>query len=134
MRYVAIVALAAAFWMGTTPARATADDAAESCRPRPRHRPRPPEPTSRNALSNVALVQGMNSARPLILACYERYGVKGTVMVDVRIARSGRVSSAVVTTGTFARTPTGTCVAKAVRTARFPRSDGRSTPYPFQLR
>jgi len=93
-----------------------------------------PERTSKNALSKLALVQGMNAVRPLILACYERYGVPGTAMVDVRIARSGRVSSAVVRTGTFARTPTGTCIAKAVRTAGFPRSDGLSTPYPFQLR
>lgn len=133
MKSLAIAALAATFWVGPTPARARPDTAPESCKPAARHRP-PPAPTSKTALSNQALVQGMNAVRPLILACYERYGVKGTVMVDVRIARSGRVSSAVVTTGTFARTPTGTCVAKAVRSARFPRSDGRSTPYPFQLR
>jgi hypothetical protein len=133
MKHLAIAAVAATCWLATAPARATADGTRESCRPAARQRV-VPQRMSKTALSNAALVQGMNAVRPLILACYERYGVKGLAMVDVRIARSGRVSSAVVTTGTFARTPTGTCVAKAVRSARFPRSDGRSTPYPFQLR
>ena len=133
MRRVAIAAVAVAFALGTQPARALPDTSPSSCRGQ-RHRPAVPERTSKNALSKVALVQGMNAVRPLILACYERYGVPGTAIVDVRIARSGRVSSAAVKTGVFARTPTGTCLGKAVRTARFPRSDGLSTAYAFQLR
>jgi hypothetical protein len=54
-------------------------------------------------------------------------------MVNVVIAKSGKVTSAVVT-GKFAGTPTGACVERAVETARFPRSDGLSTPYPFLLK
>jgi len=133
MRCVAIAVVGATVWLGATSARALPDTSPSSSAPR-RHRATAPERTSKNALSNLALVQGMNAVRPLVLACYERYGVPGTAMVDVRIARSGRVSSVVVRTGTFAGTPTGTCVAKAVRTARFPRSDGRRTAYAFQLR
>jgi hypothetical protein len=71
--------------------------------------------------------------RPQIAACYLEHEVPGTAMVNVVIAKSGRVTSAVVT-GKFSRTPTGACVERAVKTALFPPSDGFSTPYPFQLR
>ena len=66
-------------------------------------------------------------------ACYARFAVPGTAMVNVVIAKRGHVASAAVT-GKFAGTPTGACVEAAVKTARFPRSNGFSTPYPFQLR
>lgn len=84
-------------------------------------------------LSKTALVSGLNEVRPRVRACYARFAVPGTAMVNVVIAKSGRVASAAVT-GKFAGTPTGACVEAAVKTARFPRSDGFSTPYPFQLR
>ena len=83
--------------------------------------------------SKTALVNGLNAVRPSVQACYERYQVPGTAMVNVVIAKSGRVSSAQVT-GKFAETPTGRCVEQAVMTARFPASDGFRTPFPFQLR
>jgi hypothetical protein len=54
-------------------------------------------------------------------------------MANVVIAKNGKVSNANVT-GKFAGTPTGACVETAVKTARFPPSDGFVTPYPFQLR
>jgi len=47
-----------------------------------------PERTSKNALSKLALVQGMNAVRPLILACYERYGVPGR---EAKLAVTGRI-------------------------------------------
>ena len=87
-----------------------------------------PGPISKNAV-----VAGFNAVKPKVEVCYERYGVPGTAMVNVLIAKSGRVSSAVVT-GKLAGTPSGACVERAVMTARFPRSDGLSTFYPFQLR
>jgi hypothetical protein len=86
-----------------------------------------------NPLSTSAIVAGMNGIRPAIHDCYVVHAVPGTAMVNVVIGKSGRVTSAVVN-GKFAGTPTGACVEHAVTTARFPRSDGFATPYPFQLK
>jgi len=84
-------------------------------------------------MSKAALVAGLNAVRPQIHECYLRHQVPGTAMVNVVIAKSGRVSKATVT-GKFADTVTGACVEAAVKTAAFPPSDGFSTPYPFQLK
>ena len=89
--------------------------------------------SSAGALSKTALVAGLNSVRPKISACYNQFKVPGTAMVNVVIAKNGKVTKADVT-GKFAGTPTGTCVEAAVKTASFPPSDGFSTPYPFQLK
>jgi hypothetical protein len=55
--------------------------------------------------------------------------------VALTIGNSGHVSSASVT-GTFAGTPTGECVAKAVKSASFPRFKGaaQTINYPYMLR
>ncbi len=84
-------------------------------------------------LSSRAVVAGMNGIKPKVNDCYNQYKVAGMAMVNVVIAKSGKVSSATVS-GKFAGTPTGTCVEKAVKSASFPPSDGLNTPYPFQLR
>jgi len=84
------------------------------------------------ALSKNALLAGLRGVQPLIHACYLRHKVEGTAMVNVVIAKSGKVAKATVT-GKFADTPTGACVAAAVKTASFPPSDGLATPYPFPL-
>jgi hypothetical protein len=89
---------------------------------------RPPNP-----LSKRALVAGMNAVKPSIHDCYLKFRVPGTPMVKVVIAKNGRVTTATVT-GKFAGTPTGACVERAVKTAKFPQCDGFSTPYPFQLK
>jgi hypothetical protein len=100
----------------------------------PHHRERTPAPLPvGNALSKAAVVVGFNALRPQIAECFARYQVPGLAMANVVIAKSGKVSKAAVT-GKFAGTPTGACVEAAVKTARFPASDGFVTPYPFQLR
>jgi hypothetical protein len=86
-----------------------------------------------NPISKTAVVAGMNAVKPLVSACYLRYRVPGFAMVNVVIDKDGRVCAAAAT-GKFAGTPTGACVEQAVRTARFPPSDGLSTLYPFPLR
>jgi hypothetical protein len=64
-------------------------------------------------------------------------GESGRVTVNVVISgSSGRVSSATVT-GSFAGTAVGSCAARAVRGARFPRFRDKSLTvrgYPFVLR
>jgi hypothetical protein len=89
--------------------------------------------SSAGPLSKTALVAGLKGVQPKITACYNQFKVPGTAMVNVVIAKSGKVTKADVT-GKFAGTPTGTCVESAVKTANFPPSDGFSTPYPFQLK
>jgi predicted Zn finger-like uncharacterized protein len=84
-------------------------------------------------LQKAAVVAGMNGIKGKISACYQQYKQSGMAMVNVVIAKSGKVSSATVT-GKFAGTPTGSCVEAAVKSASFPPSDGLSTPYPFTLR
>jgi predicted Zn finger-like uncharacterized protein len=84
-------------------------------------------------LAKAAVVAGMNGVKGKVSACYAQFKVPGLAMVNVVIAKSGKVSSSTVT-GKFAGTPTGTCVESAVKTASFPPSEGLSTPYPFSLR
>jgi hypothetical protein len=86
-------------------------------------------------LSRSQIVDGMRSVKPGVQACYDRYKVAGLASVQVRIGNSGRVDYARVR-GLFKDTPTGRCVAAAVRGARFPRFTGEpiTITYPFILR
>ena len=83
---------------------------------------------------NRAQVQGgMNRVAAAVRRCGA--GQSGTVMVNVVISGStGRVTSANVT-GNFAGTPVGSCAARAVRGASFPRfqQSSLSVRYPFQV-
>jgi hypothetical protein len=55
--------------------------------------------------------------------CYAKLGVSGSVAVKLTVAPSGEVTSA-KTTGSFAGTPTGDCVAGVAKAAKFPAWDG----------
>ena len=77
----------------------------------------------------------MRALGPQISACFAHFHVPGTVVVSGVIGGGGRMQSSRVA-GAFANTPTGDCVARAVRKAAFPRFSGRpiSVSYPFILR
>ena len=77
----------------------------------------------------------MRSVKGRVQGCYDQYKVPGMVQVSVTIGSNGRVSNASVT-GKFAGTPTGACVAGAVRGAKFDRFKGGALTitYPFVLR
>ncbi|MBI5481336.1 MAG: zinc-ribbon domain-containing protein [Deltaproteobacteria bacterium] len=79
--------------------------------------------------------KGMRGIKGRVQGCYDQYKVPGMVSVSVTIGSSGRVSSASVT-GKFAGTPTGACVAGAVKGAKFDRFKGAALTitYPFVLR
>jgi len=79
--------------------------------------------------------KGMRGIKGKVQACYDQYKVPGMVQVSVTIAPSGKVTSATVT-GKFAGTPTGSCVAGAVKSAQFDRFKGAplTITYPFVLR
>jgi hypothetical protein len=120
-------------------------DSAQDPRPpalppvRPSSLPRPsssaPPPASAGSpepLSKAAVIAGMDAVKPAVMHCYDRFRVRGVVTVNVVIGRDGTVGRA-ATVGSFAGTPTGACVEAAVKAARFPPSQGLSTPYPYRL-
>ena len=77
----------------------------------------------------------MARVRARVNGCYDQFKVAGMVTVSVTVAKTGRVQSATIS-GPFAGTPTGDCVAKAVRSASFPpfKSASQTFQYPYVLR
>jgi hypothetical protein len=82
----------------------------------------PAAPVKRE-LGRGDIKDAMTGVQGAARACYDRFGVAGTVGVKLVVAPSGSVSK-VQATGTFAGTPTGDCVAAAVQRARFPAWEG----------
>jgi hypothetical protein len=93
----------------------------------------PAAPVKRE-LGRSDIKAAMSAVQGAARACYDRYGVAGTVGVKLMVASSGSVSK-VQATGAFAGTPTGDCVAAAVEGARFPAWDGApmTVQYSFLL-
>jgi hypothetical protein len=75
---------------------------------------------------------GFESVREAVLECAA--GQHGVATIQASIAGSGRVAQALVS-GAFQGTPAGSCIARAVRTAKFPSfsQDRLSVSYPFAL-
>ena len=74
----------------------------------------------------------LEAVRPAVLECAR--GQARGVSVRVNVASSGRVTTAIVS-GALVGTPAGSCVARAVRGARFPAftQDHFVVDYPYQL-
>ncbi len=79
-----------------------------------------------------SVAAALRAVQPLVEACYQEQ--HGVATVEITVGSSGRVRSALVT-GFFAGTAEGSCIARAVRRARFPRfsQDTFLVTYPFQL-
>lgn len=76
----------------------------------------------------------MSKIKGKVAACYDLFKVPGLANVSVTIGGNGHVSNASVQ-GSFAGTPTGSCVEKAVKSASFPKAKNSQTiQYPFMLR
>jgi predicted Zn finger-like uncharacterized protein len=89
---------------------------------------------SLGVLSRDDIVKGMNGVVPRAKECYKQFKVPGQADVTVKVAKTGKVSDVQVK-GKFAGTPTGSCVADAVRSAKFAPNDGTTIPsYPIFLR
>lgn len=86
-------------------------------------------------LSRSQIVGGMRSVKAGVQRCYDRFKVPGLANVKLKIGNAGRVKDAEVK-GRFAGTPTGACVKRAVKKARFPKFQisSMSITYPFMLR
>ncbi len=86
----------------------------------------------RETLDRETVQAVMLGVEPAVRACAgDRHG---TAQVDVVVQSSGRVSTATVT-GTFQGSAEGSCIARAVRSARFPAFSGEPLRfrYPFGL-
>ena len=73
----------------------------------------------------------MRTITPAVSQCGPQHG---TATVEISVAQDGHVTNAVVT-GPLAGTPTGSCVARAVRAATLP-AFGQPTfrfTYPFRV-
>jgi len=88
-------------------------------------------------LKKETVVHAMTALRPQLDACYQRFHVAGMVVVDVTIAPTGSVTDAEIAARSdiAGSSPTGACVAQAVRAARLAPFDGppRQLAYPFML-
>ncbi|MBL8626904.1 MAG: hypothetical protein JNK64_36790 [Myxococcales bacterium] len=94
------------------------------------------EPTGpvKTALEPKEIKAGMSAVAGAAQACYGSHGVAGHVKVKAVVAPSGSVTK-VDATGEFAGTPTGSCVAAAVKGASFPSWTGApmTVTYSFTL-
>ena len=87
----------------------------------------PATPTRDDVLAALRPIEGQ------VRTCAQ--GHYGVVPVRVTVASSGRVTTAVVTGGSVLGTPAGSCIARTVRSARFPAfsQDRFVVDYPFAL-
>jgi hypothetical protein len=88
-----------------------------------------------DSLSRTDIQSGMSGVRGRVMACNDEYKVPGTLIAKITITGGGDVSSARVE-GKFAGTPSGSCVERAVKNARFKKWKGPSVvvTYPFSFR
>jgi hypothetical protein len=135
VRYVALAAVAATFWLLVACGHLMVHEVRrEPIRREPNARTQVVRPAPAGSLSRFAVVRGMNEVKAQVARCYDAERTAGMAMVNIVIAPGGEVSSATVS-GRFAGSATGACVQQAVLGARFPASDsGLATPYPFQIR
>jgi hypothetical protein len=85
---------------------------------------------SKKSLDRRDVSSAMGSIREEARSCYGVEQFAGTVSVKFTVDPSGKIASATAT-GKHAGTPTGTCVADAVKGARFPAFDGAATSFTF---
>jgi Putative zinc-finger len=69
---------------------------------------------------------------PEVRACWEKHRQDGVVVARITVDADGRVTD-VVSEGTLAATPSGACVAEAVRQTRYPEGAARTFRVTFSL-
>lgn len=86
----------------------------------------------RTSLSGDDIERAMTAVAGQARACFA--GTRGTASLRLTVAPSGRIAQVAVT-GSFAGTPEGACVDRAVRTATFPPWSGgpQSFDYSYLL-
>ena len=113
----------------TAPAREAPTPAPVAAAPERRASASGPAPET---LDRATVQSVMQSVEPAVRACAgERHG---TAQVDVVVQGTGRVTSATIS-GNFQGSPEGSCIARAVRSARFPEFTGEALRfrYPYGI-
>lgn len=77
---------------------------------------------AKEALGKEQIDAAMGAPLALAAACHKKHKVSGSAQLRVSIGADGRVM-AVTMSGSFANTPTGACIADAIRTAEFPATN-----------
>lgn len=115
--------------------RACGDQPAQEAEPDKPAETKPAEPQLPRRLSSDQIRDALQPARDAARKCYEAFGIAGTARFKITISNDGEVVG-LRQTGDFTGTPTGDCVAKAVKKTVFPKSQKAHTSidYPFILR
>jgi len=115
--------------------RACGDQPAESKAEKRPEKAAPAAPELPRRLSSKQIRDALQPARDAARKCYEAFGIAGTARFKITISSDGAVIG-LRQSGDFKGTPTGDCVAKAVKATVFPKSRKAQTSidYPFILR
>lgn len=94
----------------------------------------PTGPVLPEKLTPVDIQEALKAATLAAEECHAIYGVAGEAKFRIAINRDGAVTG-IEQEGYFADTPTGDCIAAAVKAAKFPKTQQESTTvnYPFVL-
>jgi len=83
-------------------------------------------------LAPSQILEPMKSIRGKIDTCYEQYQIPGTAEVSVTLTgKTGEVANVKIR-GSFSDTPTGKCVADAVKTLKFPAFANESMTFSYK--
>jgi hypothetical protein len=93
-------------------------------------RKRAAEAPKKEGLDRSDVAAAMGAVQDRAKACQEKEDAVGTVQIKFTVDPSGRVAKASAT-GKYAGTPTGACVAAAVKSAAFPSWDGGPMTFTF---
>jgi len=91
-------------------------------------KPKRPEPAALPSLTAADIATAMSGVKAGANACGKRFGQDGVADLGITVGKDGRVTNVVVR-GKLADSPTGQCVAKAVRGASFPHNSGLKFDY-----
>lgn len=105
--------------------KAKVEAPAEPALPAPKEEPKPDVPTEpAGPFDRAAAAAALTSAASAASTCRKDGDPSGTASVVITFAPSGRVTSANIGGPPFAGTPTGGCIAAALRKARVPAFEG----------
>jgi hypothetical protein len=104
---------------------------------KPVKKPEPVKPTIPATLSSNQIKEALGPAREAARKCFEVYGVPGMAHFRITISAAGKVTGLEqLKRSDFVDTPTGECIAKAIKSVTFPTCRKKETTidYPFMLR
>lgn len=104
---------------------------------KPEVKPEPVKPRLPSSLNSNDIKEALAPASEKARKCFEIYGVPGMAHFRITISNEGKVVGLEqLKRSDFVDTPTGECIAKAIKETTFPQSRKKETTvdYPFMLR